>query len=37
LFKGENGEVIPEDPQDALAECRGGIDSVDRRIVELLN
>jgi len=29
--------VIPEDPQEALAQCRAGIDSVDKRIVELLN
>ena len=29
--------MIPEDPQDALAQCRAGIDQVDRRIVELLN
>ena len=29
--------MIPEDPQDALAQCRVGIDDVDRRIVELLN
>ncbi len=29
--------MIPEDPQDGLAQCRAGIDDVDRRIVELLN
>ena len=29
--------MIPEDPQDALAQCRADIDTVDRRIVELLN
>ena len=29
--------MIPEDPQDLLAQCRAGIDDVDRRIVELLN
>ena len=29
--------MTPEDPQDALAQCRAGIDDVDRRIVELLN
>ncbi len=28
---------MEEDPQDALAKCRAGIDDVDRRIVELLN
>jgi chorismate mutase len=29
--------VTSEDPQNALAQCRTGIDDVDRRIVELLN
>ena len=29
--------MIPDDPQDALAQCRADIDTVDRRIVEMLN
>ena len=29
--------MIPCDPHDALAQCRADIDTVDRRIVEMLN
>ena len=29
--------MIQDDPQEALAQCRADIDTVDRRIVEMLN